>query len=44
MPEERKRDYDDDGDYKMGESNGLIAAIQKLVLRKDEGLIAGLGD
>lgn len=44
VPEERKRDYDDDGDYKMGESNALIAAIQKLVLRKDEGLIAGLGD
>ena len=28
----------------MSEINALIAAIQKLVLSKDEGLIAGLGD
>ena len=28
----------------MGESNALMAAIQKLVLGRDEGVVAGLGE
>lgn len=44
LPEEYKSNYDEDGDYKMGESNALMAAIQKLVLGRDEGVVAGLGE
>lgn len=44
VPAEHISNFDGEGDYKMGGSNALLAAIQKLVLDKDEGVVAGLGD